>query len=134
MVVAVIPVRVMEVTVDEVVDVIPVWDRLVAATRPVDVVARVRAAGVGRAARRVRGVDLERVFFDGAARGVVQVTVMNVVDVVAVLDGGVAAAGAVNVIMVVVRMGHGGLLRTADAVGVVVSTSVSLVIASLVIA
>ncbi len=134
MVVAVIPVRVMEVTVDEVVDVIPVRDRFVAAAGPVDVVVRVGVAVVGRTARRVRGVDLERVLFDRAARGVMQVTVVNVVDVIPVLDGGVAAARAVNVIMVVVRMGHGGLLRTVRAVGVVVSTSVSLVIASLVIA
>ncbi len=134
MVVAVIPVRVMEVTVDEVVDVIPVRDRFVAAAGPVDVVVRVGVAVVGRTAGRVRGVDLERVLFDRAARGVMQVTVVNVVDVIPVLDGGVAAARAVNVIMVVVRMGHGGLLRTVRAVGVVVSTSVSLVIASLVIA
>lgn len=132
-VVAVIPVRVVEVTVDEVVDVISVGDRLVAATGPVDVVARVCVAVVRRAAGRVRGVDLEGVLFNGAARGVMQVTVVHVVDVIPVLDGGVAAAGAVNVIMVVVCMGHGGLLQTVGAVGMAVSVSVSMMIVSSVI-
>ena len=107
-----------QVTVDEVVDVIPVRDRLVSAVRTVDVVVAVGAAVVGRATRGMRGVDLERVLFHAGIARVVEVTVVDVVDVIPVLDRGVTAAGAVNVVVVVVRVGHGSSSRCDRSGGV----------------
>jgi hypothetical protein len=118
-IVAVIAVRVVEVTVDEVVDVIPVRDGLVTAAGAVHVVGRVRAAGVRRTARRVRGVDLERVLFHAGVARVVQVTVVHVVDVIPVLHRGVTAAGAVNVVVIVVRVAHGAAPSGSDSFGLV---------------
>jgi hypothetical protein len=114
-VVAVIAVRMVEVTVDEVVDVIPVRDRLVTAAGPVHVIGRVGAARVRGATRGVRGVDLERVLFDARCTGVVQVTVVHVVDVIPVLHCGVTAAGAVDVIVIVVRVAHGAAPSGSDS-------------------
>lgn len=110
MIVTVIAVRMVQVAVDEVVDVVAVRDRLVTAVGTVDVVGRVCAACVGGAAGRVSGVDVERVLFDSPRARVVQMPVVHVVDVVAVRDGGVSAARAVNVIVVVVGVGHERLL------------------------
>jgi len=64
-VVAVVAVRVVQVPVNEVIDVVPVRDRFVAAPRPVDVILRVSAAVVCRGAGiRVRCVHRQDVFLD----------------------------------------------------------------------
>lgn len=76
MVVAMIPMGVMEMSIDEVVDVIPMRDGLVPAVGSVHVLGRMCIAVVGLAARRVRGADLERVLFHGRAVGVMQVSVV----------------------------------------------------------
>jgi hypothetical protein len=97
-VVAVPAVRVMEVVVDEIVDVIAVRDLLVAAVRAVGVGAVVLAAGViGCAGVRMLRVDLQDVLVDVVAVRVVEVAAVEVVDVVVMLDGLVAAAGPVLV-------------------------------------
>jgi hypothetical protein len=99
-----------KVTVDEIVDMVAVGHGGMSAARSVDVIGGVAAALVlGRARRRVGGVHLELVFFHLAALGMVQVTVMKIVDVIAVLNGGVAAARPVLVRMVGV-MAHSKLL------------------------
>ena len=65
MVVAVAVVLVMQMPVDEIVDVVAVRDRLVAAVRPVDVVGGVPGARVARAAGvRMALVDAEDVIVD----------------------------------------------------------------------
>ena len=51
----------------------------------------------GRARCRVRRVDRESVFFDGAAVLVVHVAVVQVIDVAIVQNAGVSAAGTVVV-------------------------------------
>ena len=104
MIVAVAAVRVVQVPRHEVVDVVAVGHGFVAAAGRVGVALLVaRALVVGRASLGVRAPDLERALVNVPFVRVVQVAVVQVVDVVAVPDGDVAAARAVNVI--VVRMG-----------------------------
>ena len=97
MVVAVVAVLVVQATVYDVVDVIAVRHGFVAAAFAVDM------AGTGLhgvAAVWVGGVYIEAVFVVVAVVFVVQVAVMDVVDVVTVFNGGMAAAFAVNVLVV----------------------------------
>jgi hypothetical protein len=100
-VVAVIAVRMMQVPVDEIVDVVAVRHRLVPAAGAV-LVARLMplAPVLGRAAVGVLGRDLDDVLVDVVAVRMVQVSVVQVVDVIAVADGGVPAAWAMLVGMI----------------------------------
>ena len=110
MIVAVVAVRMVEMPIDEVVDVIAVRHGLVAASGTVDVVRIVpRAAMLGGAADRVGLVDGERMRIDVVVVCMVQRAVVQVVDVVAVNDGRVSAIGAVNVGMIFegFAVGHG---------------------------
>jgi hypothetical protein len=66
MIVAVVAVRVVQVAVDQVVDVIAVWNRFVAAARPMHVARFVRAAGMtGRASVRIAVAQADRVLLNG---------------------------------------------------------------------
>jgi hypothetical protein len=106
-IVAVILVRMMQVAVDQVIDMVAVRDGFVAAARAVLMGPVVSAAGVfGRARGRVGGADLKLMLLDSLSAHVVKVAVVQVVRVVAVLDRGVATAGAVPVRMVGVMVGH----------------------------
>jgi hypothetical protein len=101
-VVAVAIVGMMQPTVDEITDVPAVRDGLVTAARTVDVVGVV-AQCVGRhrgAGIRVVSADIDDVLVDVVAVRMVQMSVVQVVDMVAVADGGVPAAGAVVVVVV----------------------------------
>jgi hypothetical protein len=112
-IVAVPVVRVMEVPGDEIVDVISVGHFGVAARRVVDVTFRVARANVRRRARaRVGRGHAHSTFVDVIAVRVVKVTVVNVVDVAVVSNGGMATARAVNVtVFGVAHVGwHGELL------------------------
>jgi hypothetical protein len=94
-------VRMMQVARDEVVDVVAVWDRLVSAARRVNMSLGVTRAAVRRGAgRRVGRPDIEDALVHVAVVPVVKMPVVEVVDVVAVADGEVAAVGAVNVIVI----------------------------------
>jgi hypothetical protein len=100
-VVAVVAMRVVKVAADEVVDVIAVRNRLVSAVRSVLMVGVVLGAVViGRAVAGVRFADGERVALDAPRVMVVQLAVVEMVDVIVVADGGVAAARAVLVLRV----------------------------------
>ena len=96
-VVAVAVVDVVQAAVDQVVHVVAVRHGFVAAAFAVNMAGTglhgVAAVGVG-------GVYIEAVFVVVAVVFVVQVAVVDVVDVVAVFDGGVAAAFAVDVLVV----------------------------------
>ena len=96
-VVAVVAVLVVQAAVYDVVGVVAVRHGFVAAAFAVNMAGTglhgVAAVGVG-------GVYIEAVFVVVAVVFVVQVAVVDVVDVVAVFDGGVAAAFAVNVLVV----------------------------------
>ena len=91
-VVAVVAVGVVQVAIDQVIDVVAVRHRFVAAAGAVAVALGVLAAVVaGRAGRGVGAPDRQGVLLDRAAVLVVQVAVVQVVGVAVVLDGRVAA-------------------------------------------
>src|SRR5689334_23274742 len=97
MVVAVVAVRMVQVALDEVIHMIAMRNRFVAAAGAVDVALGVAAAGVGRGAGSgILATDVDLVLLDLAARGMVQVAVVQVIDVPIVLDCGVATAGAMS--------------------------------------
>lgn len=94
MLVAVLAVRMMQVVAHQVVDVVAVRHRLMAATIAMRVLGLMALAVVlGRAVVGVRGVHRDDVLVDVVAVGMVEVSLVQVIDVVAVLDGRVAAAG-----------------------------------------
>jgi len=101
MVIAVTIMRMVQVTVNQVVDVIAMRYRLVPATRTVDMVGVVMPAGmIRRALNRVLIAHGDRVLLDRAVFAlVVQMTVVQVVDVAVVLDRDVAARRAVGVVV-----------------------------------
>lgn len=102
--VAVSVVRMMQVTVNEVVDVIAMRHGGVSATGTMNVIGRV--SGTGMAAATCVGIGGRhghRMFLhDAVGRLVVQVSVVEVVSVPVVLNGDMATAGTVNVIVMVV--------------------------------
>ena len=114
MVVAVVAVRVVQVAIDEVVDVVAMRHRFVAAAGAVHVSRFVAAAVVfRRAGVRVGGTDGDDVFVNVVAMRVMQVAVVQVINVAFVLDGGVAAVRAVLVVVV-------GVVRFVAATAAVV--------------
>jgi hypothetical protein len=111
-VVAVVAVRVMQVAVDQVVDVITVRHRLVPAAGAVLVARLVPfAAMLGRAAAGIAGRHLDHVLVDVVAVRMMQVTVVEIVDVIAMAHRAMPAIGPVLVRVIgVVRLrarGHG---------------------------
>jgi hypothetical protein len=113
MVVAVVAVRMVQVPVDEVVDVVAVRDRWVSAVGPVFVVGGVTAALVfGRASPRVRAADGQPMLFHFSVRQLVmQMPVMKIIDMPLVLDRGVTAIGTVLVSVIGMHArGHSILL------------------------
>lgn len=105
MVVAVVPVGVVQVTLDEIVDVVAVWYCFVSAARPVFVFGLVVGAVVfGCAVGRVDISDGNRVRLDAAGGVVMQCAVVQVVHVIGVADGRVPAGGAVLVFVCVAHM------------------------------
>ena len=114
MVVAVVAVRVVQVAIDEVVNVVAMRHGFVAATGTVYMSRFVAAAVVvRRAGIRVGGADGDAVFIDVVAVRMVQVAVVQIVNVAVVLDGGVAAVRAVLVRVV-------GVVRFVAATAAVV--------------
>ena len=97
-VVAVVAVRVVQAAIDQVVDVVVVRDGVVSAVGAVLVAALVAAGRLG-VAGRVVGAGLDHVFVDVVAVRVVQVPVVQVVDMIVVLDRGVAAVRPVDVLV-----------------------------------
>jgi hypothetical protein len=100
-VVAVVVVRMMQMTVVQVVDVIPVGHGFVAAAGAMHVVRRV-AARRARVAVGMLGVDLDHVLVDVVFVRVMEVAVVQVVDVAGVPYRRVAAVGAVLMRMLLV--------------------------------
>lgn len=111
MVVAVIFVGSVQPPIDEVIDVIPVRDRLVTARVAVGVCG-IAAGDVGVACR-VRLIDRDHVLVDMVAVGVVQVTAVEIVDVIVVTNGRVPAIRSVLVWVVALMdvVGHDPTLR-----------------------
>ena len=108
MIITVIAVRMVQVTVHEVVDVISVRHGLMTTTGAVNVIRIVAAAGVGGGASiRVSITHFHHVLFHLAIfTNVMKVSVVQIVHVVTVLNAGVLAVGSVLVIVVLVTIAH----------------------------
>jgi len=111
-VVAMITMGMMKVAIDQVIDVVAVRYGLVPASRTMNV-ARIMAAAivVGRTLIRVFRADFERVFVHMIAMRMVQMSIMQIIDMVAMPDGGMSAVGA----MLMVVMGVMGFVAGAHA-------------------
>ena len=99
-----ITVRVVQVAIDEVVDVIAVRYCLVAATRAVHVIRLVTAAVVRPTTLRIRSAFRDSMLAVVILVGAMQVAVVQVADVIAVLNGGVTAIGSVLMVVVSVLL------------------------------
>lgn len=103
MVVAVVLVDVVQPPVDQEVRVVAMRHRLVPAPGAVDMAGLV-AAGRHGVTIRMLGVDLDDVLVDMAVVRMMQMTVVQIVDVITVPDRGMPAARAVNVVMPIVDL------------------------------
>ena len=118
MIVAVIAVLVVQATVDEVIDMVSVWHGRVAAIRSMNMSNLMPFVAVlGRAAIGIGRIYLNNVLVGVVAVRMVQVAIVKIVDMVTVLNRGVAASRAVNVRMLgrreVFVFGHGTTLFKA---------------------
>jgi hypothetical protein len=105
MVVAVITMRMVQVPIDEVVDVVPVGNRFMATTGPMEVIFGMATASMlGCAIGRVNHVDGEVMLHDAFGRVVVQVAIVEIIHMIAMLNRGVAAVRAVLMVVVVMGM------------------------------
>jgi hypothetical protein len=96
-----IAVRMVQVTIDEIVDVIPVRHRLVAATRTMLVRCVVTGADMVRGACcRIGGRHLDHMLVDVITVHVMQMAVVKIVDVPVVLHSSMAAPRTMNMGMV----------------------------------
>ncbi len=93
-IVAMVPMRVMKTAVNEVIDMVSMRNRLVAAAWAVTVSI---TANLGCAFDGVGTVDVDDVLVDLSVTGMMQAAVMKVVNVVAVADCHMSAFGAVPV-------------------------------------
>ena len=100
-IVAVIAVRMMEVSVNQVVNMIAMRDGGMAAVWPMNVLRRMpRSSKPGRALFRVHSADGNRVLVHMIAMRMMQMAVMKIIHMAFMVDGCVAAAGAMDVRMV----------------------------------
>ncbi|HVW51951.1 MAG TPA: hypothetical protein VHC91_16435 [Trinickia sp.] len=100
-VVAMIAMRVMQVAVDQIVDMIAVRDRLVSASGPMNVIRGMGATlMVRRTSIRIFPAHLDPMFVDVVTMWMMQMPIMQIVDVVAVPDSGMAAVRAMLMVMV----------------------------------
>ncbi|MCS6901437.1 MAG: hypothetical protein RMJ98_17450 [Myxococcales bacterium] len=103
MVVAVAAARVVQMTVHQVVSMVPMGNCLMTATKTMDVLGSMRSASVGRGAmRRVRLTYRQRMLIDVSVVGMVQVPIMEIVGMLLVLDRRVSAAWSVGVLVTLV--------------------------------
>ncbi len=100
-IVAMITMWMVQVTVDEIVDMVAVGYGRVATIRSVDVVRIVAVARMlGCAVAWISGIHIQRVFVYVVLVRMVQMTVVKIVDMAVMLDRGVAAIRAVHVGMI----------------------------------
>ena len=101
MIVAVVAMGVMQMPVDEIVDVIAMRHRFVAAAGPVDMIglmtgaAMLRRAGIGIPRR-----DIDLMLVDVILMRMMQMTVMQIVDMIAMAQRDVTAARTVRMAMI----------------------------------
>jgi hypothetical protein len=107
-VVAVALVRMVQMAIDQVIDVIAVGYGRVSAAGPVHVIGAVAAAGVSAGTTVWIGCgDVDAVFFDVACGGLVmKVAIMQIIYMVSVLDGRVSTRWTVDMVVVFVVVSH----------------------------
>ena len=108
MIVTVIAMGMVEVTVNQIVDVIAMRHCFMTASRTMHKVRRMTTTGVSRSAGvGIHIANFHDMFFDFAVlTNMMQVSVMQVINVVAMLDASMFAVGAVLVVMVFVDVRH----------------------------
>lgn len=116
MVVAVVAVGIVEMSVDQVVDMIPMRYRFMTAIRSVHMFSRVPPAPVpGRAGFRVVRGHGDDMFIDMAVMRMMQVAVMQITDMIVMHDARMAALGSVWMgmifVLLQVTIGHRRSLR-----------------------
>lgn len=100
-----IPVGMMKMSVNQVIDMVAMRNGLVTAVGAMLVRLVMASALVGRGAvGRVLGVDRDLVFLDAILGHVVQMAIVEVIGVTVMLNGGVTAIRSVLVVMVFVMM------------------------------
>jgi hypothetical protein len=100
-----VAVRMMEVAVHQVVDMVAVGNSLMAAIRPVAMIRLMPPACVGgRAGRWIRRSDRQNVVIDVVAVMVMEVAIVQIVRVAVMRDGNMAAAGAMLVSVALVNL------------------------------
>lgn len=101
--IAVSVVRMMQMAVHQIIDVIAVGNRFMATAGSVDVIGGMGATGViGRARRRIRFANGEHVLVNVSFMRRMQMAIVEVVDMAVVQDGGVSASRAMDMIMIFV--------------------------------
>ncbi|WP_167397969.1 hypothetical protein [Agrobacterium rosae] len=110
-----VAVLVMKAPVDQIVDMVTMRHGFMAAIRAVDTAMIVADMVLDRtAAIGVVTTHFDHMFIDMIAMRMMEVSIMQVVNVVAMLDGHVAAAGAVFMVVVImmwkIAIAHGELL------------------------
>lgn len=101
MVVAMVSVRVVQVTIDQIVNVVAMRNRLVSAAGTMDMVGLMaRAAVNGRAAIGILLAHLDDMLVDVIAMRMMQMAVVQVVNMIPMPNGDVAAVGAVLMVMI----------------------------------
>lgn len=108
MIITMIAMRMVQMSIDQVIDMIAVRDCFVPTVWTVDMASVMAAALVGRRARRRIGVaDFDDVFFHRAISvHMVQMAIVQIIDMITMLDTSVFAVGTVDVVMVGVSVGH----------------------------
>jgi hypothetical protein len=128
MIIAMTAVRMMQVAIDEIIHMIAVRHRFVPTAGAMHMIGRVRGARMARGASAGVGRrDGQRVFFDLARAGrVVQVTIVEIIHMVAMLNGRVPTSGAVSVVMMRMSVTHTwSPVRGTNTVGGAVQPSLS---------
>jgi hypothetical protein len=105
-IITVVTMRMVQMAVNEVVDMVAMWDGLVSAVRAMNVGGIVTTAGMRRSARLgIRVAHRENVFLDSSPlRLMMQVAIMQVVHMPLVFDGCVTAACSVLVIVILMTL------------------------------
>lgn len=100
-VIAVIAVRMVQMAGDEIIDMIAMWNSLVTAAGSMNVGGIMSATSmVGRASIRVLAAHFDCMFVHVIAMRMMKMAIMEVIQMVAVSDGNVAAVGSMGVIVV----------------------------------
>jgi hypothetical protein len=108
-IVAVIAMRMMQASIDKIIQVVAMWNRLMTASRAM-LMRRIMSTGavLQGAAIRIGGCDFHHVFLNTALIHVLQVTVVEVIDVALMPNRDVTTVRPVDMVIGAVGMTRGG--------------------------